>query len=452
MKSLFRFLLMLASPKKSSLTALIALAAAPLWPADVPAAGQALTLDDCLRIATDGHPILAAAAAGVTAASEAVGEAQTPYWPQIDFSAGYHRWQKRAFLPSGLTLPGRSVPEIIGPLNDWTGGLYSRMTLFDFGERRAGLDAARARWKGAQADADATRSDIRLSVQSAFFALAAAQDLLAVAERNLRRTESHLALAQARHDAGAVPMADVLRVQAEVASAQLELISARSRMRTATGQLNTTMGRPAETSLALASPAAEPISTAVVDLDAAVRQAVANRPELKAEQRRVDAARSGVDGARAARAPKLRADGSYGVNDTAFLPDTKEWQVGLSVDLPVFDAGSRAHRLAQSKAELAREQAVFENRVLQVRQDVWAAVSELERARDSIAANETRVRASDESLRVVRERYQSGAALVTDLLDTQTALASAEASLAEARWSFLTARAAYVRAVGNPQT
>ena len=172
---------------------------------------------------------------------------------------------------------------------------------------------------------------------------------------------------------------------------------------------------------------------------------------MRAEQLRVEAARAGVDGARAARAPKVRADGSFGVNDTAFFPDTKEWQVGLSVALPVFDAGSRVHRLARSKAELAREQAVYENRVLQVRQEVWTAIAELERARDSIAANETNVRASDESLRVVRERYQSGAALVTDLLDTQTALAGAEASLAEARWSFLTARAAFERAVGGPQ-
>jgi outer membrane protein TolC len=61
------------------------------------------------------------------------------------------------------------------------------------------------------------------------------------------------------------------------------------------------------------------------------------------------------------------------------------------------------------------------------------------------------VSASDESLRVVHERYQSGAALVTDLLDTQTALAGAEASLAEARWSLLTARAAFDRAVGSPR-
>ena len=116
MKPIFLFRQVPSPYGKCSLTALIALAAAPLWPADVASAGQALTLDDCLRIANDRHPMLAAAAAGVTAANEAVGEARSPYWPQVDLSTGYHRWQKRAFLPSGLTIPGRSVPEIVGPL------------------------------------------------------------------------------------------------------------------------------------------------------------------------------------------------------------------------------------------------------------------------------------------------------------------------------------------------
>jgi len=407
-----------------------------------------LTLDDCLRAAAASHPMLTAAAAGVSAAGEAVGEARAPYWPQVDLSAGYHRWQKRAFLPAGLALPGQPPPKLIGPLDDWTGGLTSRVTLFDFGERRAGLATARALMGSAEADAASIRADVRLSVQSAFYALAAARDLLGVAERNLARNESHLTLVQARREAGAVPQADVLRVQAGVAAARLDLISARSRLRIAAGGLNTAIGRPAETPVAIAPPdGAAPPPTAA-DLAEAVAAAIANRPELRSEQLRVAAARAGVDGARAARAPKLRADGSYGWNDTAVLPETKEWQVGLSVDLPVFDAGSRAHRVARRKAELVREQAAYDQRVLQVRQEVWAAASELERAWESIAANEATVRADEESLRVVRERYRTGAALVTDLLDTQTALAVAESSLAAARWTYLTAQAAYARALG----
>jgi outer membrane protein len=433
--------------KTLRLPALLAACAAPL----LAQSDRALTLDDCLKLATEKQPALAAAHAGVSAASEAVGEARAPYLPQVDFSASYHRWQRRAFLPAGLAIPGRGVPELIGPLDDWNGGVFSRVTLFDFGERRAGLDAAKARLAGAQAEASATEADVRLNVQAAFYTLAAAIDLQTVAEKNLERTQAHEKLAQARANSGAVPQADVLRTQAEVASAQLQLITARSRVRTATGRLNTTLGRAAETPLAISASAQAAPPPAAAELDAATERALARRPEVASSEKRAEAARAAVSAARAARAPKLRADGSFGWRDTEFVPDTREWQAGVSIDLPIFDAGSRARRVARSKAELAREEAAFEQRRLQVRDEVWSATSEVERAWASIAANETNVRASEESLRIVRERYERGAALLTDLLDTQTALARAEGSLAESRWSYLAARASFERAVGAPR-
>ncbi len=418
----------------------------PAPPALSPSNG--LALDECLKLADGQQPALAAAAAGEAAAGEAVGEAKAPYYPQVDFNAGYHRWQRHAFLPSGLVIPGQGVPDLIGPLNDWNGGVASRLTLFDGGERRAGFDAARARLAGAAADTSATRADVRLNVQTAFYAVAAAQDLQAVAKRNFARTEAHLRLAEARHASGAVPSADVFRMQAEVANARLEVINAASRVRVALGRLNTAMGRAASTPLTITPP---PPATPPPDpaaLDAAVGRALDHRPEITAGEKRTEAARAAVQAARAARAPKVRADAAFGWRDTVFLPDTQEWQAGLSIDLPLFDAGSRAHHLARSKAELAREEAGFESRRLQIREEAWSAAAEVDRAWAVIAANESAVLASEESLRVVRERYENGAAVITDLLDTQTTLARAESSLAEARWNYLAARAMFDRAVG----
>lgn len=407
-----------------------------------------LALDDCLKLAARTHPALTAAQAGVSAATESIGEAQAPYYPSLDLNAGYHRWQRRAFLPAGLSIPGRAIPDLIGPLDDWNGGVSSRVTLLDFGERRAALDAAQARRAGAQADAAATQADVRLNVQSAFYSLAAAQDLKAVAEKNLVRSEAHQRLARARRAAGAVPQADVLRMDAEVANAHLQLIDAESRVRVATGHLNTAMGRAADTPLAIAAAANPTPPPARAELDAAVTHALAQRPEITSSEKRIEAARAAVSAAQASRAPKVRADAMFGWRDTAWVPDTREWQAGLSVDLPIFDGSSRARRVARSKAELVREEAAFENRRLQIRDEVWSAASELERAWSAIAANETSVRASEESLRVTRERYEAGAALITDLLDTQTALARAESSLATARWSYLAARAVFDRATG----
>jgi outer membrane protein TolC len=408
-----------------------------------------LALDDCLKLAAGKHPALAAAQAGVSAATESVGEAQAPYYPSLDLNAGYHRWQRRAFLPAGLTIPGRAIPDVIGPLDDWNGGIASRVTLFDFGERRAVLEGARARRAGAEADAATVQADVRLSVQVSFYTLAAARELKTVAEGNLARTEAHQRLALARRQAGAVPQADVLRMDAEVAAARLQLINAASRVRVATGRLNTAMGRAADTPLIIAASLATSPPPAHAELEAAAARALAQRPEITSGEKRTETARAAVTAAQAARAPKVRADAAFGWRDTTFLPDTREWQAGLSVDFPIFDAGSRARRVARSKAELAREEAAFENRRLQIRDEVWAAAAELERAWAAIAANETSVRASEESLRVVHERYENGAALITDLLDTQTALARAESSLAESRWSYLAARAAFDHATGE---
>lgn len=411
-------------------------------------AATPLTLDDCLALAAGQHPTLAAARAGVSAANEAVGEARAPFYPQVDLNAAYHRWQRRAFLPSGLAIPGRGIPDIIGPLDDWNGGVQSRVTLYDSGERRAGLEAARARLAGAEAESEVLQADLRLNVRAAFFMLAAAQELNAVAEKNLRRAEAHQQLAEARQAAGAVPRADVLRTKAEVANARLQVISANSRVRVATGRLNTAMGRPADIPLAIVAPSDNLPPPVPAEIDAAVGTAPVRRPEIASGEKRADAARAAVAAARAARSPKVRADAAYALRDTTFWPDTREWQAGLSVDVPIFDAGSRARRLARSRAELAREEATLEARRLQVRDEAWAAAAELDRAWAAIAATEASVRAHEESLRVAQERYEGGAAVITDLLDTQIALARAENSLAEARWSYRSAQAAFARATG----
>ena len=436
---------------KSVLFPALSLVALLLAPRAAAQASAPLTLEECLHLAAGQHPAHAAARAGVAAAQEAVGEAQAPLYPQVDLAAGYHRWQRRAYLPSGLTLPGRTLPEIIGPLHDWNGGVSSRLLLFDAGERRATVEAARARRAGAEAEATVVHADVRWSVQAAFYALAAAREAQEVAARNLERTEAHQRLAEARLAAGAVPRADVLRLEAEVAGARLQLISAGTRVRVTSGRLNTTMGRPAETPLAIRLPAQPPPPPGMGDLSTLLQRALSQRPELAAGENRADAARAAVNAARAAKAPRVRADGAFGWRDTALLPDTREWQAGLSVELPVFDAGSRTRRLARTRADLAREEASLETRRLQVRDEVWSALAELERTWAAIAASETSLRANGESLRIIRERYESGAAVITDLLDSQTAVARAEAALAEARWIYLSAHAGFERAVGGPR-
>lgn len=411
------------------------------------AGGPELDLAECLRLADANHPTLAAARQAVAAAGQSVAEARAPWWPQVDLGAGYHRWQRRAFLPAGLFPAGRSAPELIGPLDDWNAGVTARATLFDFGSRRAGVEAARARLDSTEADAATTRAELRLAVRRAYFAVAAAVELREVAARNLARAEAGQRLAEARNRSGAVPLVDVLRSQAEVAAARLEVIAAESRVRTASGRLNASVGRPAETEVAVASGGAGEVPA--MDAALALPHALEHRPELLAARHQVAAADAVLRGARAARAPHVRADGAFGVRDVDFVPESREWQAGVSVDVPLFDGGARRSRVARAAAEKARAEALMAALELRIREEVWAALAEKERACAALAASESLLRESEEAMRVTRARYEAGGALVTDLLSTQAGLAAAEAGLAAARWDLRTAEAVFLRATAG---
>jgi outer membrane protein TolC len=408
---------------------------------------QPLSLDTAVAIALDKNPSIRAALEGITAAKEASSEARAPFYPELGFAAGYNRWEKHAFLPSGLVRP--DIPKIIGPTNDWHTGLQTSYLLFDSGRRRAELQAALARVGVAEEDAAMNRQDIILLVHQAYFGLMAAKEAEAVARKKLARAEEHSRLAIARKEAGAVPRADVVRAQVEIADARLALEREASVVRIARGSLNTAMGLPAETSTEINDKYLDVTPPAALQIQESLGLAIRERPEIKAARKRIEAATKSVTAARSAFGPKVRAEGSFGWRDSELLPHDKDWMAGFSVELPLFTGFSSKHRLGRTKAELSREGAELEALILAVRQEVWAAYSRLQESFERIRGAEPLVQDAQESVRLAQERYGAGAGTITELLDSEAALARAEAIRVEAAWNYQTAKSVFQRAVGQ---
>ena len=411
--------------------------------------GQPLTLEACVSIALDNNPMQRAAREGVAAAKEEAGGARAPYFPEFGINAGYGRWQRHIYLPSGLVPPGTELPDLVGPTDDWTAGMRARYTLFDGGERRAQLRAALAREGMAEEDAAGVRQEIALIVHKAFYGLIAAKEALLVAEKNLERDEVHLRLAKERYAIGIVPKADVLRTQVEFADARLAKVRAESLVRVAQGNLNTSMGLPVELPVEIGARPQEITSVDDIRISEALDQAVHARPELKASLQRIAAARHVVDEAKSTFWPKVKTEAGYGWRDADFWPGDEEWLLGVSIDVPVFAGLSRIHRLAAAKTLLSREEAEIEQRILCVREEVWTAYSSLKESYEAVQAAKALTKDAEESHRLANARYEVEAGTVNDLLDAQTALARAEAAYVEAQWDYHIAQAVYRRAVGN---
>jgi outer membrane protein len=425
----------------------------PVWagsPGQEPSSTP-LSLSDCVKIALETNPSQLAALKGVLAAKEAVGEAGSPYFPELGLQTRYAHWQQRAFLPSGLSLPGQPTPTIIGPTDDWMAGLRARYTLFDSGERRANYQSALARQGVAEEERARVIQDLVLAVHQGFYGLAAAMETFSVAEKNLIRAKDHLRLAEERKSAGAVSRADVLRIQVEKANAELALVRAENLVRISKGSLNTVMGLPVEKALTIETKGEEISSPNSLDLSKALIQASQNRPEIKAALKRIEAQQRGAQAAKSAFGPKLRAEGSYGRRDTEIFLQEEEWLVGVSIEWPLFTGFFRQHRLARAQAEVSKEEAEAKQLLLKVRQEVWTAHSKIQEAFEAVQATKVLVQDAQESMRLAKERYEAGAGTVTELLDAQTALARAQATQVEAGWDYHIARAVFERSRGMLQ-
>lgn len=418
-------------------------------PARLPAGDRSLTLDDCVRIALENNPLHKMADEQTRAARAAAGAAAAPFYPTAGLDGGVARWQQRVYLPDGIAPPGATVPDTVGPLNDWDAHVRGHWTLLDSGDRRARLRAANANLGVAQADAARMFQDIALAVYRAWFRYGSDVELYGVARDSVARAEDHLRLADVRYAAGDVPEVDVLRARVEAANARVYLVRAENELDIARGNLNTAMGLPVEGSLRLVKETNSPVAPEEINLASAFDQAVRNRPVLRSGLMRVAAARHKVDGALSTFGPSVFADGSYGFRDNDFFPQDEEWSARLGFAWPIFTGLSSVRELRRARAELSKEEAALERQVQDVRQDVWFYYTRIREAGELIRTAKVMVANARESLRSVRERYQAGAAPMTDLLDAETALSRAQATLVQAEGDQRIAQASFRWAVGD---
>ncbi len=418
------------------------------WGAGSPSS-TALTLDHGVEIALSRHPLLQEKSADVDAAKARVGIATAPYYPRMDTSGGYERFEHPAvfFRPSGGAAQG--FGDTIGPLDDFTARLEARWIVWDGGSRRAERAASVARSGGNVADKEAARQGVVFRVREAFFDHVTARKLEEVGMKSLARAEKHLAFAKERYAAGTVPKEDVLKAQVELADANLSLVAARSAVRSTLARLNTAMGIPAETETTVVPPEDSLVSPDTTRLSAALSGAESRRAELKTAMANVVASEAEIRKAKAAFLPQVGVSGMLGVRDTDFPPGEKDWSAGVKVTWPLFTGFARARERDLAKAESEKAKARFQDVSNRIREEVVVAHSGLRETFEAVHAAEVLIADAKESLRLAEERYANGVGTILDLLDAQVSMTRAEAKAVEATLSHQSAYSRFLLVTGS---
>lgn len=321
--------------------------------------------------------------------------------------------------------------------------------LFDFGARSANLEVARQTLIAASATLDATVHTVFLSALQAYYNAQAARAAVVAAQQSESASRESLTAATVRYQVGTGTPADRLQAQTAWSQATLNRIRAEGVLRNALGSVANVIGLDANTPVQLDElPAAAPDASFEGKVARLIEEARAQRPDLRAAEAALSAARAGVDYAHAAYRPTISLGGGPSWQDVGGLSGTGNSLI-LTLTVPIFSRFESTYGIRRAEAtsdmQAARRDAVR----LQVAFDVWEAYQNFTTATQSLASSADLLASAEQSERVALGRYKAGVGNILDLLNAQSALATARMQRIQATLDWHFSRATLAKAVGT---
>jgi outer membrane protein TolC len=423
-----------------------ALVAASLASAAVAGGAPArrLTLADAIDLALSGNPQLAIDADGVVAAEARTRADQALRGPLVAARASVVVWNRAIVADLGDLGPIAIRDRVTGSLDlSVSQPVSGALVIGRLVERdRAVTEASRAQRAGHRIEIAYRAAEIYLGVLQA--------DALAqVAAATQHQLDGDLQRARQLLAAGTLQRVDVLRLEVERARVEQQRLQAETAALSARRRLALLLGLPDGTELALADVDTTPPELAWSE-DQAVARARGDRAELRAAEAGARAADLGVALARSSYYPSIAAVAQYSrAIHAGLLSSPDSAYVGVALDWNLWDWGRRAAEVEASQAaerQARRAQAALGD---QIAVDTRARWQDARLARTTLEVADRRLAAAAEARRIQAARFAQGAATTIEVLDAETALASAQAEAAIGRYQYLVAWMGLSREVGS---
>lgn len=422
------------------------------------AAGQeaGLTLDEAIATGLRQSRTLRASAARVDAAEARAGEARTARLPMIRADASYRRLSE--VDPFRVQLPFSPQPIEISPvvLDNSQVRVGFQQPLFTGFRISSAIEGAERGADAATLDHAHDRAELVFAVTSAYWALYQTREGERFAGENVGRLERALADVRRLMAAGLATKNDLLKVEVQLSNGRLALVDAENDARLAAMNLNTLLGRPVDMPVTVLSQPDDPGVRDHAGAGMLTSRALQQRPDLQAYRTRVEASKAGVAAARSGWWPQLALSGNYlyARPNSRYMPTRDEfkgtWDVGVVLTMDVWNWGLTARQTEQAEAALRQQEALEAQMEDMVALEVNRATQLLDRAVQRAALAGTVLGQAEEQARVVEERFRTGMATATDLLDAEVALHQAKLTRSGALVEYAVARARMERTLGTP--
>lgn len=342
----------------------------------------------------------------------------------------------------------------------------SNLTLFAGRQIHNSVEQAKTNIELQTYNVETTKNNITLNVVNLFINVIFAKEQLKIAQNQLISTKEQFENTAKRVDAGALPLANKLDLQAQTATNELEVINATNTLQLA--KLNLIQA------LALPNTLTEEFDVYTPDMDAeeyvlamtdpyqiySISKDI--MPQTKAAALGVESADYGIKVANGVFLPTLGIGGSSFSNyvDQYFMgqrdvfwtqiQNNFSYSGTIQLNIPILNnlrnkANLQRARLQKRLSEIQE----FETN-LQLRQDIETALTQANAAKQSYRASIIRVESLGEAFRIAQQRFDAGAINFADFQLAQNNYFNAQADLVAAKYTYIFRAKVLDFYLGNP--
>jgi len=419
-------------------------AAHPQEPSQLPQTGVSLTLAQAEAIALKNNPQITIGRLRALVAQQFVREARSALLPNANLSLTAVDADPGSRLTAGFLNNPTLYPRAAG-------GVSVTQLVTDFGRTTNLVSSSEYGAKSEDQNAAATRADILLVVDQAFYNSLETKALVTVAEETVHARQTLVDKIQALTNAKLKSEIDLSFSNVELARGKLLLLEAQNNYQASLAALSAILGYPDEQNFQLVEETAS-VNEPDADVAPLIQQALQQRPEIKALQFEVESAQKFGSAEHDLLRPTVNALGVVGqapVRDNHI----ESWYgaVGVNINIPIFNGFLYNARAKAADLQTEAERQKLLDARNNVARDVRNAWQDSRRAFERLSVTQQLREQASLALDLAQARYNLGLGSIVEFTQAELQKTEADITDTDAKYQYRLTRIVLAFTVAAPK-
>ncbi len=420
------------------------------------------SLEQCIAYAIDNNLQLKQKRIATKISETDVEAKKGALLPTVNFNSGQNAsW--RPWSKSYVNITDGTMNSTSSEINyNGTYGISAQYTLWNGGRNRKQVDRSRLSQQQAQVDEISTELSIQEQIVQLYVQTLYQAEAVKVNEQVLQSTRSLCLRAKEMYEVGQMSRADLAQMEAQVSQEEYNVANANTQLSSTKLQLKQLLQLPLDSDFDVLTPqindsrltASLPSAAQVYEISKSLR------PEIRYYRLGIQGAEMDIDIARRGRYPSLslsagiNSSTSSGMNNNfgTQLRDNLSNSIGLSINLPIFDAHQTSSSVAKARLEKTNAELALELQEQQLHNDIETYWLNADNSTQQYASAQATVQSMRESYTLVSEQFSVGLKDISDLTTGKNNLLQAEQQLLQTKYTNVLNRAMLDFYAGLPLT